>query len=112
MCALPLDHCPAPHHQKKLAAHMQSVLGVLAAIDSQATCTEVGGVFKPAACAIETKPLCNAAGGQWDARDRFSLKNGMVSRSVWTVWQALHFMALVACVRVSQTRYLPRCFTA
>ena len=49
-----------------------------AAISSQTTCTDVGGAFTAADCAIETRPLCDAARGDWSARDKFSLKNGMV----------------------------------
>lgn len=48
-------------------------------VSSRAVCESaaVGGAWAPSDCALGTRPLCDAAGGAWDARTRFSLKGGL-----------------------------------
>ncbi len=84
-----------------------------AAISTQTTCTAVGGAFTAADCAIETRPLCDAARGNWSARDKFSLKNGMVgfpsrrSQSLPQLLQLRHTCILWSRSCVLLWMYLP-----
>ena len=50
---------------------------MVAAIDSQATCTSVGGVYSAATCQLLTQPVCDQAQGSWQPRKRDSLEGGM-----------------------------------
>ena len=50
---------------------------LLAAIETQSTCTSVGGVWSGATCQLLQQPPCTQAGGTWQPRKRASLEGGM-----------------------------------
>ena len=72
-------------------------LDVVAAIDSQATCTSVGGVYSAATCQLLTQPVCDQAQGGWQPRKRDSLEGGMDLLYVGLL-QASAWSSLAVCL--------------
>lgn len=48
-----------------------------AAINNQATCTSVGGVWSAATCQLLQQPVCDQAQGSWRPQKRDSLVGGL-----------------------------------
>ena len=66
------------------AAWLQTLTDVIrwlspacAAIASQQTCTQVGGVWTPPACDVQSQIYCREAGGVWDPAPMWTLKGGV-----------------------------------
>lgn len=55
----------------------QKIASVHAAINNQATCTSVGGVWSAATCQLLQQPVCDQAQGNWRPQKRDSLVGGM-----------------------------------